>query len=573
MTEAGSQNNRPAADAESQPADAPKAAPGLFRRIAAPFVRVARGGFGLVWSNGEAVIWWWALLIGVAGGYVALGFRLAIGSIQFATFGTFDAATATAMGFPVWGQILLVPTAGGIVVAGLLWIGKRTGALREQRAEGVADVIEARAIHKGSIQPGTAALSGLIAAVSLGAGASSGREGPAVHLGAAVGSVVSEGLGLTARQARTLLACGAAAGVAASFNAPIAGVLFALEVILGHYALRVVAPVSIASLAAAVVATLHLGPDAAFPVPALSAAQLGDFPAAAVLGFVCAVTAIVFMRLTLTGSARVAGLAKKIHLPLWALPPIGGVLIGGIAIVVPEVLGVGYEAVGSALAGDYQIGFLLALAAAKILATSLTLSFRFGGGVFSPAVVIGAALGAAFGGLVAATGLDSAGEGFFALIGMGAMAGAVLGAPISTTLIVFELTKSYEASAAMLVAVSIATVIVQSSMGGSYFQKQVEMHGWHIAAGPQRLLLQTVRVRDFMTPASEASAEKSAESAALYEDDSLGRALALLKAEDLDGAAVKRRGGDESVVGYVSRTDALVAYNNALVDAHAERSR
>ncbi len=546
-----------------------QAGPGWRARLTAPLRRFVM----LFWAQGEAAIWLWAVLIGIAAGYAALAFRLAIRSVQFASFGVFHAEMEAATANQFWWQTLLVPVAGGIIVAALLWIGMRLKALPEQRAEGVADVIEARAVGKGRMSVRTAAMSAGVAAVSLGAGASAGREGPVVHLGAAVGSLVADGLGLTQRQARTLLACGAAAGIAASFNAPIAGVLFALEVILGHYALRVIAPVSIASLAAAVVADIHLGADVAFTVPELPPASVFDFPASAVLGALAALAAMAFVSFTLGATKRTAAWAGRLHVPLWALPPFGGLLVGALGVFMPEVLGVGYDTVSMALGGEHGVGFLLALMLAKILATALTLGFRFGGGVFSPAMVIGAALGAAFGGLVSLIGLDGGGVPFFGLIGMGAVSGAVLGAPISTTLIVFEMTQSYEAGAAMLVAVSMATVITQSGIGGSFFHKQVERHGWELAAGPQRLILQTVRVRDFMTPVGSDANETLSEGPALYADDSLGRALALLKAEDLDGAAVKRRGGDEAVVGHISRTDALLAYNNALVDAHIERSR
>jgi len=546
------------------------------RRVAAltrPVRALARDFYVRVWTRGEGAVWFWGLVVGIGVGYAVLAFRIGIQSMQFLSFGAFEERLADAAAALPWHAVATAPVIAGIVVAGLLYMGRELGWLPETRAENVADVIEARAVHGGRIDPRRTGLSALIAVVSLGGGASAGREGPAVHLGAGLAAIVAAGLHLPERAARTLLACGAAAAIAASFDAPIAGVLFALEVILGHYALRVIAPVAIASLAASVVARAHLGDAVAFRIPDLPETMLSDFPLAALLGFVSALAAIAFMRLTLWLPRAVARAAERAYLPLWALPPIGGVLIGAMALVFPEILGVGYEATTMAIAGDYAIGVVLALFAAKILATAVTLGFRFGGGVFSPAVFIGAMAGAAFGGIVDQTPLATAGETFFALIGMGAVTGAVLGAPISTTLIVFELTQSYEAGAAMLVAVSIATVIVQSVMGGSIFQRQIESHGYRLAEGPQRLILQTVRVRDVMTPVSRMEKENVMEGARLFEDDSLGRALALMEAEDLDAAAVKRRGGEQPVTGYLSRTDALLAYNHALVEAHIERSQ
>ncbi len=566
-------DSRQTADAADETPEAERRRDALTRSAQAAGEKLWRKLANDLWNRGGGQLWFWGLLIGIGAGYAVLGFRLAIQSFQFVSFGAFHERVADAAANLAWYEILTAPVIGGFVVAGLLFLGREMNWLSETRAENVADVIEARAVRNGHIDWRATGLSALIASVSLGAGASAGREGPAVHLGAGIGAVIAEGLNLPARAARTLLACGAAAAISASFDAPIAGVLFALEVILGHYALRVIAPVAISSLAASVVVRAHLGAQVAFPIPDLPDTMLTDFPLAALLGFLCALAAMAYMRMTLEIPSWIARMTERLTLPLWILPPFGGLLIGMVALAYPEVLGVGYEGTTSAIAGSYSIGFLLALVIAKLFATALTLGFRFGGGVFSPSIFVGAMVGAAFGGIVDQTGLATAGESFFAVIGMGAVAGAVIGAPISTTLIVFELTRSYEAGAAMLVAVSIATVVVQAMMGGSIFQIQIKGHGLEIAAGPQRIILQTVRVRDFMTPIGRMEKETAMESASLYEDDSLGRALALLKAEDLDGAGVKRRGGDEPITGYVSRTDALLAYNNALVDAHIEQSR
>jgi hypothetical protein len=148
----------------------------------------------------------------------------------------------------------------------------------------------------------------------------------------------------------------------------------------------------------------------------------------------------------------------------------------------------------------------------------------------------------------------------------------VLGAPLSTTLIVFELTASADAAIAVLVAVSLATIVTQKVLGASYFQLQIERRGYELREGPQRVILKTVRVRDFMTPIDRLKKESVLEGPAPFEDDSLGRALGFLEAEGLDGAPVKARGSD-AVTGCISRADALIAYNNRLVEAHVERAR
>jgi CIC family chloride channel protein len=542
-----------------------------LRRLSVPIAHAVR------WlrdarDHGDALLWLWGLIVGVAAAYGAILFRLAIQAVQFVGFGAFSEALAgAAAALPAY-HVALAPVLAGLIVAALLWLGMRLKILPEARAFGVADVIEARAVKAGRVDFRAAVYSALVSAISLGGGASAGREGPAVHLGAAFASMWSKTLDLSAREGRTLAACGAGAAVAASFNAPIAGAVFAFEVVLGHYALRTMAPVAAASVAGALIARAHLGTQPAFLMPDISPASYLDFPAAAVLGLVAAGVAVVFMKATLMGLDRAPRIARAVGLPIWALPPVGGLVVGLIAVRYPEVLGVGYEPTARALAHDFALSALLILLGLKIVATAASIACRFGGGIFSPSVYLGAMTGAAFGAMLSfAPGDLFATAPFFAVVGMGAVAGAVLGAPLSTTLIVFELTASYDTAIAALVAVSLATIVTQKVVGGSYFQRQIEPRGYELRQGPQRVILMTVRVRDFMTPIAEGKETEAPDGPALYEDDTLGRALGFLEAEGLDGAPVKARASD-AITGWVTRADALLAYNTRLVEAHVERA-
>jgi len=504
-------------------------------------------------------------------GYAAIGLRLAIQAVQQISFGEFDERLASAAAQLSAVHILAVPVIGGCIVALLLYLGERAGWLTQSRSQGVADVMEARAARAGRMKAAPGLLSAVIAAVSLGSGGSAGREGPAVHLGATLAAQVTRALDLPPRSARILLACGAAAAVAASFNAPVAGALFAFEVILGHYALRSIGPVAVASVTGAVLARIHFGPTPAFEMPAIAPATLIDFAAMVPLGLAAAALAIGFVFFTEGLAGRVNDAARRLDVPLWALPPAGGLLIGMIALVFPEVLGVGYEATSRALSGGYDAFFLACLIAAKLLATAITLAFRFGGGVFSPSLYLGAMRGALYGaGATALFGEASSGAALFAVVGMGAVAGAVLGAPLSTTLIVFELTASYEASIALLVAVSLATVSMNAVTRGSFFHRQMERAGYDLSAGNARVILQTIRARDIMMATDRGEGAASKDEPSLYEDDYLGRVLGFLSAEELDGAVVRARTGDQPVIGYISKADAHAAYARALQSAHEE---
>ena len=202
------------------------------------------------------------------------------------------------------------------------------------------------------------------------------------------------------------------------------------------------------------------------------------------------------------------------------------------------------------------------------------MAFRFGGGIFAPSLYLGAMLGALYGALIAPIlGPDSAGSAYFAVIGMGAVGGAVLGAPLSTTLIVFELTASYEASIALLVCVSLASVITTSITKGSFFHKQVERHGFDLTQGDARVILQTIRARDIMTPLDSHDATGELDEACVYDDDYLGRVMGFFSAEKIDGAQVRSRHGDQPIVGYITKADAHAAYAHALQARHEEEHR
>lgn len=525
--------------------------------------------------NGRGpALWVLGIGVGIVAGYATLGLRLGISFVERTAFGVTEIHLASAASdLPAW-RLILIPLAAGCVIAGMLWLGKRWNLAPDTRGLGVADVLEARAVRAGRIDLRSGLYSAVMSAISLGGGASAGREGPAVHLGASLAAFLGRLLNMPARGSRILLACGAAAAVSASFNAPVAGALFAFEVVLGHYALRSIAPVAASSIVGALIVRHHFGQDPVFGLPEMAAASVWDFPAAALLGVAAAGVAVIFNRGTIFLPARLGQWAERVGVPVWCLPIPGGAIIGLLALIAPEILGVGYEATSNALRTEYSFQFLLLLLALKTLATVLTLAFRFAGGVFSPSLYLGAMLGSAFGiALGVLLGDQTAGPGFFAVIGMGAVSGAVLGAPLSTTLIVFELTSSYEASVAVLLAVSLATVLAQSALGGSLFQLQVQRKGYDISGGSSRLVLQTVRVRDVLVPLDDWGKSEIQDATCVFEDDTLGRAFGVLDAEQVDSAAVRSRSGDQPIIGVITKSDAQAAYARRLAEISEEEHR
>jgi CIC family chloride channel protein len=443
-------------------------------------------------KNDQVVLSILAVLLGAGAGALAIAFRLAIDAVQWGALGFPGEQVVTLLADQPWWRVILAPALGGLAV-GLFVYRYMPG----RHPQSVAQVIQASALAGGRMDLGTGLKSALVSVASIGCGASVGREGPMVHLGATVGSTVARLLHLGRSLTRTLLGCGVAAAVAASFNAPIAGVFFALEVVVGHYALSAFAPIVIASVTGTVISRMYYGNYPAFVLQEVyDIASFWEFPAFALLGVVCAVGAILMMR-------AVAGMEwvyTRARLPIWSRPAVAGLLVGAIAAAgYPHVIGVGYEATDGALSELYPLGLLIALGALKILATAACLGAGFGGGIFSPSLFVGAMTGGAFG-LIATSVFPelSSGHGAYTIIGMGAMAGSVLGAPISTILMIFELTGDYALTIAVMVATVVASVIVQQAHGHSFFTWQLARRGISVEGGQEVGLLRAIRVRQLV---------------------------------------------------------------------------
>lgn len=518
----------------------------------------------------QPLVWLLALIIGGVGAYAILAFRWLIGAVQWLWLGnSSENVLSTVASFREPWLIMLALVGGGLVVGFILRF-----TTHSFRTHGIADVIEARAIHGSHIPIRRGLMSAVASAISLGAGASAGREGPAVHLGAAIASFLESRFSLPGAARRVLLASGAAAAVSASFNAPIAGVLFAHEVILGHYALTAFVPTVIAAVGATLITRVHLGDFPAFIIPDYHITSYWEFPAFALLGVVCGLVAVGFL-LSIMASDW---LSRQVDLPIWVRPAIGGVIVGAIAIMVPEVLGVGYEATNQALREKYSLEFLFLLLFAKTAATAITLASRFGGGVFSPSLYLGAMSGGAFGIIAASVFPEFASSyGVYAILGMGAVAGAVLGAPISTTMIVFELTGGYEMTIALLLSVSIASVITQALIGQSFFGWQLSTRGLYLGDGPHRRIMRTWKVADFMIGLSPEDSENPVklgpDDLRLTPEDTLEVTLRAFDTTGLDRIAVFDPSNMDTQIGWAEYTKALSTFNAALIEANIEEHR
>lgn len=442
------------------------------------------------WVNSQGtLIYICALVIGIVVGYAAWGFRLALAEVQHLFYGERDERLVGVLLELPWWQLLAAPTIGGLLVALFVKYLMPGG-----RPQGVPDVIEAGIYTEGHMSLRAGLGAAFINILSLGAGASTGREGPLVHLGGSLSGFISKKLDLDRSAGHTMLACGVASGVAASFNAPIAGVIFAHEVVLGHFALRALAPVVLSAVMGTIVTRVHIGDFPAFLIPQYDILSFWQFPAFMLLGILCGLIALVFFW-SVSFSTSVF---QRVPVSKFWRVPLAGFLVGCIGLLFPEVIGVGYEATDNALKQEYTFVLLVALVAAKMAATSISVAGGFGGGVFSPSLFLGAMTGGAFGIVAASIFPELAAEhGLYAIVGMGAVASAVLGAPLSTLLIVFELTGDYRVTILLMVSVVLSNAIAKHFRYRNIFHWQLENREVRVVDIDQ-VLLHGERVGDVM---------------------------------------------------------------------------
>ncbi|MBN2905663.1 MAG: chloride channel protein [Rhodobacteraceae bacterium] len=526
----------------------------------------------------QVQFWFIALVIGIAAGFAALGFRLGIDALQRTLYGVRDPHRMHSYAETLaWYWVLAIPVLGGLVVGLILHRFTDDG-----RARSVADVIEGAALNEGRVEQKAGLASALASLITLSSGGSTGREGPVVHMAAVMSSWISTRIRADGITGRDLLGCAVAGAVSASFNAPIAGALFALEVVLRHFAVHAFAPITIAAVSGTVINRLEFGGVTEFILPQEGRLDFYvELPAFLLLGLLCGLVAVILMRGIFWAEDAGGWVARVTHMPGWLRPAVAGLGLGALAIYFPHIIGVGYETTSAALTGGLLFHEAVVFAVLKCVAVGLTMAGRMGGGVFSPSLMVGALTGLAFG-IVATAALPevSGAETLYALAGMGAVTAAVLGAPISTTLIVFELTGDWQTGLAVMVAVSMSTALASGLVDRSFFLTQLERRGRHVAAGPQAYLLSVfsaavlMRGKDSPQAASrEACLELISQGVMLSPDATLEEAMPRFETwghSFIPVAAPDPEGGEPVLMGALFHVDALRAYTRALALTAAE---
>lgn len=439
-----------------------------------------------------------ALLVGAGAGAGAVGFRYMIlgftelftGHRDYSAAG--HAANPLVPGLGMW-FVIAAPVVGGLIYGPLV-----SRFAPEARGHGVPEVMYAVNRLGGRMRPQVPVVKSLASAICIGSGGSVGREGPIVQIGSALGSVTGQALRLPEAQLRLLVACGAAGGISATFNAPIAGVFFSLELILRNFETRSFGLVVLSSVTADAIGRAAFGGHPFLTLPSFSFSSPVELVLYALLGVLATGVGLGFVRVLYTGEDIADRLWKE--KPEWLRPAVGGLLLGLLLLAVPQMYGVGYPVLQSAVAGHYVLLALVGLLAAKILATSLTMWIGGSGGVFAPSLFMGAMLGSAYG-QVAHRLLPhlAAAPGAYGLVGMGAVFAAAARAPITAVIIIFELTGDYRIILPLMFAIVLVTALANALTRDTIYTLKLRRRGIDIDQPTQPSRMAQIPVAEAMS--------------------------------------------------------------------------
>lgn len=517
-----------------------------------------------------------AVVVGAGAGAGSVVFRWCIKTFTRLFSGHADYAAAPGASNPhvPWlGPyfVLLAPAVGGLLYGPLV-----NRFAKEARGHGVPEVMLAVAQRGGRISPKVAVVKTLASALCIGSGGSVGREGPIVQIGSALGSTLGRVTNVTEGRMKLLVACGAAAGIAATFNAPLAGVFFAMELILGTFTAEAFGATVLASVTASVIGRAAFGNAAFLSLPDFHVDHLAQYGLFAALGVGAAVVGVGFSRFLYLIEDACDRVWRG---PEWLRPAAGGLALGLLLLALPQMYGVGYPVLQKATEGGYPVGFLLLLLTGKMLATSLTIGIGGSGGVFAPSLFIGAMLGSAYGIGVHHLLPHSAGAvGAYALVGMGAVFAGAARAPITAVVILFELTGEYSIILPLMLAIVLATATSRLLSHDTIYTLKLRRRGIDLEGPASGARLGGQRVADVMEPLPSAlpatielgdAADLLSFSGhgALPVQDASGRYLGMVTAQAVAEALAEQPDGAPTQVGELAEPPASVTAEEPLATA------
>ena len=456
-------------------------------------VRWLRAFFRLHWKgalvvrdklrlNEEALHLLLAGVVGLIGGAVTLAYHAANQFIKWLAFGSrgdfLEIAGQLAAQGARW-KLVAVPTAGGLAAGLVIYVG-----LRLIGNPGLSNLLEVIVAGDGRLPVRGAIMNALSSLVSISTGASIGREGLIMQVAAALSSKMGRFAQWPPYRLRLLVACGAAAGLAAGCNAPVAGAVFAAQIVLGNFSMNLFAPLVFSSVVATIVARTPFTPHAWVRVPDFDFTSLSQLPWFLPLGIVSGFCGASVLKLLKQGDR----LTRNLAVPMYVRIMGAGAIVGAMALVFPEVLGNGHEAANKVLGEELPLLFLLGLFAAKLVATIVTVGSGTVGGVFTPTLFLGAALGSVFASCLHTIGWGSElPQGAFALVGMGSLLAATTHSPLLAMIMIFELSLNYSVMPALMIACAVATLVSRSFCGESVYTEPLRRKGLELTRESARL--------------------------------------------------------------------------------------
>jgi CIC family chloride channel protein len=411
--------------------------------------------------------------VGIIGGFVNLGFHLAKGAIETLIFQHSGELGAVAVFLPWW-QRLMAPCLGGLLAGLILYLGLRT-----LTHTGPSNLLEVVVAGDGRLPFRSTLVKGLSSLVSICSGGSIGREGLIIRLSAAFASKWGQLARWQPYRLRLLVGCGAASGMAAAYNAPIAGAVFAAQIVMGNFSMHLFAPLVFSAVVASMVSRSFFGIEPWYQAPDFFFTSLRQLPWFILLGILSGFAGAGFLKLLTAGNT----LFRKLPGPLFLRLALGGLITGAIAIFYPEVWGNGYEATNHILHSPLPLIFIIGLLFAKTLATLSTVGSGAVGGVFTPTLFIGAALGCLFGTLLHAVELaPDLPTGVFALVGMGSVLAATVHSPLLAMTMVFELSMNYTFMPPLMIGCVLSSLIARNLHPASVYTEPLRLKGLKIAA-------------------------------------------------------------------------------------------
>ncbi len=427
------------------------------------------------------------IIIGLLGGVGAAGLKFLIHFFQDLFWGNQAYSSS-------WFLTILIPAGGAFVVGMIIYFFSS-----EAKGHGVPEVMEAIALKNGIIRARVVVSKAIASSITIASGGSVGREGPIIQIGSAIGSALGQFFKISKRRMQTLVGCGAAAGIAAAFNAPIAGAMFSVEIILGDFAISQFSPIVISSVTATVVSRAIFGNYPAFVIPKYELLHWLELIPYAILGLIAGLVGILFVKVLYYFEDKF----DAVKIPDFYKTAMGGILLGIIGLSFPQIFGVGYSAMNIALLGNMEIWMLFALIFMKVLASSITLGSGSSGGIFAPSLFMGAMTGGLFGNILNKIfpGM-TAGAGAYSLVAMSAVVAATTHAPITAIMIIFEMTNDYKIILPLMIATIISLVVTKAGKGSIYTLKLLRK-GINIHQGREINILRSMKVEDVMRKSIE----------------------------------------------------------------------